>query len=84
MLRLQLRLNLSKPVFVSAEARETIKERERQEALEEEARRRGALRVQLDSRESAVPFYEKNGYAVVAESYLLWGEIPHFLMVKEL
>ena len=53
-------------------------------ALEEEARRRGALRVQLDSRESAVPFYEKNGYAVVAESYLLWGEIPHFLMVKEL
>lgn len=51
-------------------------------ALEEEARRRGAVRVQLDSRESAVPFYEKNGYDVVAESYLLWGEIPHFLMVK--
>lgn len=53
-------------------------------ALEEEARRQGAGKIQLDARESAVPFYEKNGYVIVAESYLLWGEIPHFSMMKQL
>ena len=51
-------------------------------ALEGEGRRQGARKIQLDSRESAVPFYEKNGYQVVAKSYLLWGEIQHFVMAK--
>ena len=53
-------------------------------ALEMEARRQGARRILLDSRESAVSFYEKNGYGIVAESYLLWGEIQHFVMTKEI
>jgi len=52
--------------------------------LEDEARRRGASGILLHARASAVPFYEKNGYGIVAESYLLWGEIQHFMMTKSL
>jgi len=52
--------------------------------LEDEARRRGASGILLHARESAVPFYEKNGYGIIAKSYLLWGEIQHFEMTKEL
>lgn len=44
----------------------------------------GARSVQLDARENAVPFYRRNGYGVESRSYLLWGEIQHFVMVKEL
>ena len=36
----------------------------------------------LQSRENAVSFYEKNGFKVVKKSYLLFGEIQHFLMQK--
>jgi len=38
----------------------------------------------LQSRENAVKFYEKNGFKVVEKSYLLFGEIQHFLMQKNL
>ena len=36
----------------------------------------------LQSRENAVKFYEKSGFKVVEKSYLLFGEIQHFLMQK--
>ena len=38
----------------------------------------------LQSRENAVKFYEKSGFKVVEKSYLLFGEIQHFLMQKDL
>ena len=38
----------------------------------------------LQSRENAVKFYEKSGFKVIEKSYLLFGEIQHFLMQKNL
>ena len=52
--------------------------------LEEQARAAGLREVVLHSREAAVGFYERLGYAVVEPSHLLFGVIPHFLMRKEL
>ncbi|MBF9221924.1 GNAT family N-acetyltransferase [Hymenobacter ruricola] len=52
--------------------------------LEAQARAAGLVEVVLHSRESAVGFYEKLGYAVVEPSHLLFGVIPHFLMRKQL
>lgn len=53
-------------------------------ALEAAARRRGLRRIVLDARELAVPFYERAGYVVVAPGHLLFGQIPHWRMAKEL
>ena len=52
--------------------------------LEQEAQAAGISEIVLHSREAAVGFYEKLGYAVVAPSHTLFGVIPHFLMRKEL
>ena len=38
----------------------------------------------LDARINAVQFYESCGYKVIGESYLLFGIIPHFRMMKVL
>lgn len=40
--------------------------------------------ITLDARINAVKFYEKNGYVIVGESYLLFGVIPHFKMEKRM
>jgi predicted GNAT family N-acyltransferase len=40
--------------------------------------------VILQAREGAVPFYEHHGYSVVEKTFLLFGEIQHYLMRKEL
>ena len=53
-------------------------------ALEQEAARTKHKLVVLDARKPAVGFYEKLGYKVTEESYLLFGEIQHFKMVKHL
>ena len=52
--------------------------------LEAQARAVGIREIVLHSREAAVGFYEKLGYAVVGPSHLLFGEIQHFLMRKQL
>lgn len=52
--------------------------------LEEQARAAGLTEVVLHSREAAVGFYQKLGYAVVEPSHVLFGAIPHFLMRKQL
>jgi uncharacterized protein (TIGR00369 family) len=52
--------------------------------LEAQARARGLREIVLHAREVAVAFYQRHGYAVVAPSYTLFGQIPHFLMRKEL
>ena len=54
------------------------------EYLEAQARAAGLREIVLHSRETAVGFYEKHGYAVVEPSHLLFGVIPHFLMRKQL
>lgn len=53
-------------------------------ALETQAQAAGLSEIVLHSRESAVGFYERLGYAVVEPSHTLFGVIPHFLMRKQL
>jgi ribosomal protein S18 acetylase RimI-like enzyme len=53
-------------------------------ALEAEARATGLTEIVLHSRETAVGFYQRLGYAVVEPSHTLFGVIPHFLMRKQL
>ena len=52
--------------------------------LEEKAKQKGWTEIVLEARENAVPFYKAIGYTIVAESYLLFGEIQHYLMKKSL
>ena len=53
-------------------------------ALENIARGNGIQRIILSSRENALQFYKSNGYAIVEKTHLLFGEIQHWLMEKEL
>jgi ribosomal protein S18 acetylase RimI-like enzyme len=52
--------------------------------LEKHAAVQGFTECILDSRESAVAFYQKLGYEIVAPSHTLFGVIPHFRMRKSL
>ncbi len=52
--------------------------------LENEAQRIGMREIILEARENAVPFYEKIGYSIIKKSYLLFGEIQHYTMRKEI
>jgi predicted GNAT family N-acyltransferase len=50
--------------------------------LEDIAAGKNLKRIVLDARDNAVDFYLKNGYTVEGDSYVLFGTIPHFRMVK--
>jgi len=52
--------------------------------LEKKAIEKGWTEIVLEARENAVPFYQAIGYTIVAESYLLFGEIQHYRMKKAL
>lgn len=52
--------------------------------LEKIARTEGSLKIVLNARESAVSFYEENGYRTLRPGHVLWGVIPHFVMQKTL
>jgi N-acetylglutamate synthase-like GNAT family acetyltransferase len=52
--------------------------------LEDKAKAKGWSEIVLEARENAVPFYQAIGYAIVEESYLLFGEIQHYRMQKSL
>jgi predicted GNAT family N-acyltransferase len=54
------------------------------EYLENIARDKGAEEVVLDARENAVPFYKRINYQITEKTYLLFGEIQHYRMVKKL
>ena len=54
------------------------------DALEQEARRTERSLIVLDAREPAVGFYKKLGYEVKQKSYLLFDEIQHYQMIKNL
>ena len=52
--------------------------------IEAKAKAKKLKSIVLDARENAVKFYEKHGYVVTGDSYLLFGEIKHFRMKKNL
>ena len=51
-------------------------------ALEEEARILGLHTIELQARENALQFYERNGYVIKEKTFLLFGVIQHYLMEK--
>ena len=53
-------------------------------ALEREARNRNIDTLILDAREPAVGFYQQLGYRVERKSYILFNEIQHYRMAKQL
>ena len=53
-------------------------------ALEDVARGKGVQRIILSARKNALQFYKNNGYEIVKKTHLLFGEIQHWLMKKEL
>lgn len=52
--------------------------------LELIALQRGHKKIILHAREIAIGFYQKLGYELKEKSHLLFGEIQHFLMEKQL
>jgi hypothetical protein len=52
--------------------------------MEEIARNKGASSMILQARENAVKFYESCGYRIVEKTFLMWGEIQHYLMSRPL
>ena len=53
-------------------------------SLEDVARINGNKWIILSARENALKFYKNNGYRIMKKTYLLFGEIQHWLMRKEL
>ena len=54
------------------------------DAMEEHAKTSSCYQIVLDAREPAVDFYKKLGYKIIEKSYLLFDEIQHFYMSKNL
>ncbi|MEA3242734.1 MAG: GNAT family N-acetyltransferase [Pseudomonadota bacterium] len=53
-------------------------------ALEQAAIEIGIEKIILHARERAVPFYQHHGYKSIEPSFLLFDEIQHYLMTKNL
>ena len=53
-------------------------------ALEREAGNKNIKTIMLDAREPAVGFYEKLGYKIEEQSYLLFDQIQHYRMKKHI
>lgn len=51
--------------------------------VEKTAKERNKKRIILHARENALDFYKGLGYTVVEKSYLLFDEIQHYLMEKD-
>ncbi len=51
--------------------------------LERKAGESGAKYIVLNSRDTAIPFYEKHGYRTIKKTVKLFGSIPHHVMRKE-
>jgi len=52
--------------------------------LENIAREQSIQWMILSARENALQFYKNNGYEIIEKTHLLFGEIQHWLMRKEL
>ncbi len=53
-------------------------------SLEKEAEKNNAKSIVLHARETAVGFYQKYNYNIVADSHVLYEKIKHIKMIKEL
>lgn len=53
-------------------------------SLEEKAKELKLNKIQLQARENAVYFYKNNGYVMIEKTFLLWDQIQHFLMEKQI
>jgi len=53
-------------------------------AMELHALSSSCKKIVLHARKPAIGFYQKLGYQVIEKSYLLFNEIQHFKMIKEL
>lgn len=54
------------------------------QSVELKAREIGIKKIILQARENAVDFYLSQDYSVVEKTHLLFGEIQHYLMEKEI
>ncbi|GMQ88993.1 MAG: hypothetical protein BMS9Abin09_0437 [Gammaproteobacteria bacterium] len=52
-------------------------------SLEQAAQDMGLEKVILHARENALPFYRHHGYTQIKRSFLLFDEIQHYLMHKQ-
>ena len=52
--------------------------------LEQRARRLGAQQVVLDARETAIGFYRKRGYRATGPGHMLFNQIAHVHMCKQI
>lgn len=52
--------------------------------LEEKAKEKKLVEIQLQARENAVDFYVNCKYIIKEKSFLLWDKIQHYLMTKTL
>ncbi len=85
--RLQFNSNTEAQIRYMAVAREYERQgigRELINVMEQRAKKSSHKNIVLDAREPAVNFYKKLGYSVIEKSYLLFDEIQHFRMIKEL
>lgn len=53
-------------------------------SMERHAIEKNCTQIILDARETAIDFYKKSGYSIVKKTYLLFGEIQHYRMFKNL
>ncbi|MFM7768535.1 MAG: GNAT family N-acetyltransferase, partial [Bacteroidota bacterium] len=51
---------------------------------EKQAATLGMKSIFLQARENAVPFYKANGYQILEKTFVLYDEIQHFSMEKQL
>jgi N-acetylglutamate synthase-like GNAT family acetyltransferase len=52
--------------------------------LEKRVLKKGAKKIILHARENVIKFYQKNGYIVIKPSHTLFGEVKHYLMIKNI
>lgn len=52
--------------------------------LEEEARKIGLKKIELQARENALDFYKAQRYKLEEKTFLLWGQVQHYRMAKYL
>ncbi len=50
--------------------------------LEQKGKNMGLKKIELQARENALSFYKSCGYEIKEKSFLLWGQIQHYLMEK--
>lgn len=52
--------------------------------MEKKAKDKGVHEIILQARENALAFYTSCGYKQIEKTHLLWGQIQHYLMKKQL